>query len=954
MGEFNKVTYLCGWCQKIIPLVYDDSLSYYEQLCKVREKLNEVITNTNMIPDMIKQEVQDFINSGQIEEMIEEMLTGYLQRIVVNVVVPPRGIAPAKGNGNDDTETFQRCIDYLGANGGGLLFVPDGDWMVKPLTIKNGVYIAGASVSTKITLIGGSSAGLISGTVTDCGVSSLTLSNNAAQQTVDKAVVDITCNNITLDNLVVKNGYMGVNVTVNNGALIRGIKFDTLGYGGLYVNGSNADVSVSEVTVKNVSMVSGQFGVDNHCDRAVYNHIAVYGPLPTGFSNNGASVTLKNAMIVGCDTGIFNVGDDCDFNALADGNTEIINDAGERTSYNFKGQNSQRKIGENVLNLGMTSPLMYRTPVEFNKFFNSVPAQDFNGNPYQILVPGENIDKIGQGTALKLSEIENKTAAGINAAIASGEYNELVIDEDIALDGPIVGKSNFKIKGEGGVITCSTQAITATGTIGDSVGTGTYSGYTITGVSGVAVGDIIYVKGSSNLFDRASLSQIFVLGTGTAGSGYNVVYSSATAKVIQVSGTTITIDTERDWEYGQVTVYKYRPIENFHVEGLNVKYSGTDRQGTIMLKSCINSSIANCRIEQESGSAFTLQNCDSCKITGCYATIMNVYDPGASHSQDNVLRIIGSRSCEVSGCVMKNATQCIDITYQGRLDDVASNVVSKYCNINKNTVMSNYTGITLHPGTFGCNISENTLLCNTGDGVQIRGAMHSVTNNYIRCFSPDTTSYGIGFVEGCFRDSKANHNTIINFTVAIEIQEGFTETRNTSYLIQWNIEVGGNICNRCGVFFYIVRNSSSTTDTVRANSLIHDNLVLERNAIVPNAFIRATSATGKDIRYIAFLNNVIYGVTSGNVLDLDTTLSDVIFGNNNFGSSSMSRANAGSVAPVGWIEYGTTGFNLSGQSSAQSLYGGARPPVVASLGQLYYDSGTLKVWNGSEWASVTA
>lgn len=389
MGEFNKVTYLYGWCQKIIPLVYDDSLSYYEMLCKVREKLNEVITNTNMIPEMIKQEVQDFINSGQIEEMIEEILTGYLQRIVVNVVVPPQGIAPAKGNGNDDTETFQQCIDYLAESGGGLLFVPDGDWMVKPLTIKNGVYIAGASVSTKITLIGGSPAGLISGTVTNCGVSRLTLSNNAAQQTVDKAVVDITCNNITLDDLIVKNGYMGVNVTVNNGALIRGIKFDTLGYGGLYVNGSNADVSVSEVTVKNVSIVSGQFGVDNNCARAVYNHIAVYGPLPTGFSNTGASVTLKNAIIVDCETGIFNVGDDCDFNAFVNGNTEIINDTGERTSYNFKGQNSQRKIGKQLLNIGTGDPIMYRTPTPINNSFSAIPFQDYSGNQYNVLVEGE-------------------------------------------------------------------------------------------------------------------------------------------------------------------------------------------------------------------------------------------------------------------------------------------------------------------------------------------------------------------------------------------------------------------------------------------------------------------------------------------------------------------------------------------------------------------------------------
>lgn len=36
------------WCQKILPAVFDDSLSYYELLCKVIAKLNEVIEVANM------------------------------------------------------------------------------------------------------------------------------------------------------------------------------------------------------------------------------------------------------------------------------------------------------------------------------------------------------------------------------------------------------------------------------------------------------------------------------------------------------------------------------------------------------------------------------------------------------------------------------------------------------------------------------------------------------------------------------------------------------------------------------------------------------------------------------------------------------------------------------------------------------------------------------------------
>ena len=35
------------FCQKVLPAVYDDSLTYYELLCKLTYKLNEVITTQN-------------------------------------------------------------------------------------------------------------------------------------------------------------------------------------------------------------------------------------------------------------------------------------------------------------------------------------------------------------------------------------------------------------------------------------------------------------------------------------------------------------------------------------------------------------------------------------------------------------------------------------------------------------------------------------------------------------------------------------------------------------------------------------------------------------------------------------------------------------------------------------------------------------------------------------------
>ena len=43
----EKMEYINFWCQKVIPLVFDDSLSYYEAICKFMQKLNEVINALN-------------------------------------------------------------------------------------------------------------------------------------------------------------------------------------------------------------------------------------------------------------------------------------------------------------------------------------------------------------------------------------------------------------------------------------------------------------------------------------------------------------------------------------------------------------------------------------------------------------------------------------------------------------------------------------------------------------------------------------------------------------------------------------------------------------------------------------------------------------------------------------------------------------------------------------------
>lgn len=64
------------WCQKVLPAVYDDSLSYYELLCKVSDYLNRLAEITNTQSDAITelQETLAEFMAGTFDPYIEEKI----------------------------------------------------------------------------------------------------------------------------------------------------------------------------------------------------------------------------------------------------------------------------------------------------------------------------------------------------------------------------------------------------------------------------------------------------------------------------------------------------------------------------------------------------------------------------------------------------------------------------------------------------------------------------------------------------------------------------------------------------------------------------------------------------------------------------------------------------------------------------------------------------------------
>lgn len=75
----NNLSNFRFWCQKVLPLVYDDSLSYYEVLCKIVKYINDIIGNEKELSDEfleLKKEVE------KVQEMLDNFDTVVIERIV--------------------------------------------------------------------------------------------------------------------------------------------------------------------------------------------------------------------------------------------------------------------------------------------------------------------------------------------------------------------------------------------------------------------------------------------------------------------------------------------------------------------------------------------------------------------------------------------------------------------------------------------------------------------------------------------------------------------------------------------------------------------------------------------------------------------------------------------------------------------------------------------------------
>lgn len=75
----NNMPYFKFWCYKVLPLVYDDSLSYYEVLCKVVKYINDLIEQDKIIGDELANLRSDLLI---VQNWIENFDTQFIENAI--------------------------------------------------------------------------------------------------------------------------------------------------------------------------------------------------------------------------------------------------------------------------------------------------------------------------------------------------------------------------------------------------------------------------------------------------------------------------------------------------------------------------------------------------------------------------------------------------------------------------------------------------------------------------------------------------------------------------------------------------------------------------------------------------------------------------------------------------------------------------------------------------------
>lgn len=419
--NFKSIPLLRQWCMLTLPTVFNDALSYDEQVCKLTQAINEMATTINGLPDYIVALVKELLDQMNLEEIVKQVLADYF---FINVKNPPAPMVAAKGDGvTDDTVAIQAMINYVNGKSN-YLFFPAGTYSIQGLTMVSGVSLIGMDrYKTIVMLRAASNKDLISGDLGNCTISNITLNANMPGQTANCSIYSGNATDMLISDVIFKNGYNMLSIDNDGIVQMDNVVFDGTQGNGLAIGGVRA--SVNNINFVNNSKLNAGTLIS-----ITGNNNSITQILNTEYAENGVVIAGDNNVVEG----------------WMSGTTTALSDAGTGNAINlYTGQDRVVKsinwvetesgnktitvdgtteITSEDITINVVNPIGYKKPTTYNPFFDSIPMKN-NSTPYQVLVANDNTDFLGKTAMFKTLQ-ELKTASTIieNQLVSTmGFYN---------------------------------------------------------------------------------------------------------------------------------------------------------------------------------------------------------------------------------------------------------------------------------------------------------------------------------------------------------------------------------------------------------------------------------------------------------------------------------------------------------------------------------------------------
>ena len=483
--NFKSIPLLRQWCMLTLPTVFNDALSYDEQVCKLTQAINEMATTINGLPDYIIELVKELLDQMNLEEIVKQVLADYF---FINVKNPPAPLVAAKGDGvTDDTVAIQAMINYVNGKSN-YLFFPAGTYSVQGLTMVPGVSLIGMDrYKTIIMLRAASNKDLLSGDLGNCTIANVTLNANMPGQTANCSIYSGNATDMLISDVILKNGYNMLSIDNDGIVQMDNVVFDGTQGNGLAIGGVRS--SVNNINFVNNSKLNAGTLIS-----ITGNNNSITQILNTEYAENGVVIAGDNNVVEGWMSGTTTaLSDSGTGNAinLYTGQDRVVKsinwmetDSGNK-NVTIGGGLTQNVTGSEIKTLGgsytetvtgshtdnvdegyvinahditltgidvnvnSTNPMTYHAPKTINDYFKYVEFKN-NNIPYKVLVAGDDIINIGNPFSTVTDMVNSSMTSGIATCLgyytvgdsAPLMYN--IMDTGTPDNGSVIAMTNGK------------------------------------------------------------------------------------------------------------------------------------------------------------------------------------------------------------------------------------------------------------------------------------------------------------------------------------------------------------------------------------------------------------------------------------------------------------------------------------------------------------------------------